>query len=549
MRRPSRLPLPALLTGAVTAAGLCVAAGFQDPSGGLISPNREAMLAAITPDSLRGHVAFLASDFLEGRDTPSPGLDIAAEYIASQFRAAGLEPIGDDGYFQTASWSIRAPEPSSYRLGVELDGKSFRPALENVSITPGGTGPIAVQGASIRKVELDGLDDLDSDALRNLAVVVEFPKPTEATREAQMAAYRARSALLRKLEAFEPAVLIEVDRVGTTGSGLGRPRLMNPEDGQGGLRLGLAREGIPSVTVHGGALAEALAALPAGPVEGTVSFELGAPVDRPVTLRNVAGLLRGSDPKLAETYVLVSAHYDHVGLGEPGSGADRIFNGANDDASGTAAVVEIAGAMAKLEPRPKRSIVFLTWFGEEKGLLGSRYYGKHPLVPLEQTVALLNLEQVGRTDDLEGARVAGASMTGFDYSDVGAVVARAGQAVGVEISKHPRNSDAFFGRSDNQALADAGIPAHTLCTAFMFPDYHRVGDHWDALDYDNYALVTKAAALGLALLADSPEPPRWNAENPRTERYRAASERLHQPDAPAEPAPDVEDAPKAPGSH
>src|SRR5207244_1280945 len=100
------------------------------------------------------------------------------------------------------------------------------------------------------------------------------------------------------------------------------------------------------------------------------------------------------------------------------------------------------------------------------------------------------------TDDTEGPRVAGASMTGYDFSDIGPIFAAAGKATGIEVSKHHRNNDAFFSRSDNQALADLGIPAHTICTAFIYPDYHRVSDHWDKVDYQNMAKVMRAVALG-----------------------------------------------------
>ena len=268
-----------------------------------------------------------------------------------------------------------------------------------------------------------------------------------------------------------------------------------------------------------------------GPVEATASIRLGDPVTRAVKLRNVAGMLRGADPALKDTYVLVTAHYDHLGIGAAVDG-DVIYNGANDDGSGTVSVVEVASALATLRDRPKRSVLFVCFFGEEHGLLGSRYYGKHPLVPVAKTVADVNLEQVGRTDDLEGPRVAGASLTGFDYSDVGKVFAAAGEAEGVKVVKHPRFSDAFFGRSDNQALADLGVPAHTLCVAFMFADYHRATDHWDKIDYANMAKIDRVVARTVLAIADNPEPPKWNAENPRASRYLKAYQSLHgQPDA------------------
>jgi hypothetical protein len=338
-------------------------AAEQPPATASLSPQAQSVLNAISADALRGRLSFIASDALEGRGTPSRGLDIAAEYIASEFRRAGLEPVGDDGYFQTAE--------------------------------------------------------------------VNLP----------------------------------------------------------------ARGGAP-------------------PTEG------------PVRVRNVVGVLRGSDPVLKDTYILVTAHYDHLGTRGTGEG-DRIYNGANDDGSGTVSVMEIASVLAKMNPKPKRSIVFMTFFGEERGLLGSRHYGRQPIFPLEKTIAQINLEQIGRTDDREGPRVGAANLTGFDYSDVGTFLQRGAELTGVRLEKHPTASDAYFGRSDNQALADLGIPAHTVSVAYMYPDYHGVGDHWDKIDYANMAKVNRMVAAGILILADSPTEPRWNANNPKAARYLQAWQARH----------------------
>src|SRR5262249_44498112 len=159
-------------------------------------------------------------------------------------------------------------------------------------------------------------------------------------------------------------------------------------------------------------------------------------------------------------------------------------------------VMELASALASGPSRPARSLVFVTFFGEEEGLLGSRYYARHPVVPIDRTVADLNLEQVGRTDDTEGPQVGTASITGFDYSSLGETMREAGHKVGIRVFKHPQNSDRFFRASDNYAMAELGIPAHTLCVAFQYPDYHKVGDHWPKLDYANMARVDRMVALG-----------------------------------------------------
>jgi Zn-dependent M28 family amino/carboxypeptidase len=240
------------------------------------------------------------------------------------------------------------------------------------------------------------------------------------------------------------------------------------------------------------------------------------------SVRNVIGIVPGTDKSLAKTYVIVSAHYDH--LGEAKVGDDKIFNGANDDASGTAGVLEAAQAIAKT--KPKRSVVFITFYGEEKGIVGSLYYCKHPIFPLKDTVANVNLEQIGRTDDSEGARVSALSMTGFEYSDIGATFAKLGQVMGVPVSGHPQYSAAFFGASDNYAFAILGIPAHTLCTAFEFKDYHQVSDHADKIDYENMMKVTKVVAAGTLEIANNPVAPNWSKDNKRVAKFVEASEKL-----------------------
>jgi hypothetical protein len=319
------------------------------------TPEQQAVVNGISENSLRGNLSFLSSDLLEGRDTPSRGLDLAADYIAAQFRRAGLEPVGGDGYFQDAR------------------------------------------------------------------------------------------------------------------------------------------------------------------VKGQV-------------VRNVAGLLRGSDAALGGTYVILSAHYDHLGIrpnGEDRGSSDRIYNGANDDGSGTVSVIEIAAALAGAPERPKRSILFLTFFGEEKGLLGSRFYAAHPLEPIEKTIADVNLEQVGRTDATNGKQIGVGFVTGYDYSNLGAILNEAAQPTGIPIKKDLPSKGEFFERSDNLSLARAGVPSHTIYVADDYSDYHKVGDDWQKIDYANMARVDRAIALGLLRLASDAAPPQWNEASSGARPYAAAAKKLH----------------------
>ena len=225
-------------------------------------------------------------------------------------------------------------------------------------------------------------------------------------------------------------------------------------------------------------------------------------------VRNVAGVLTGSDPELKHQYVMLSAHYDHLGRGPKG-----IFHGANDNASGTVSVIEIARELAALPVHPKRSILFVAFFGEEEGLIGSSYYASHPLVPLKDTVAEINLEQIGRTDDNSGPKVARFAFTGPSYSDIPAIMGEAALAEGVKV--YSRNdSDSFFDRSDNLPFARKGIPDTTIVVAFEYPDYHDTGDTIDKINFPNMALVDKAIAAGIERLADEPGIPHWKRKAP-----------------------------------
>ena len=144
------------------------------------------------------------------------------------------------------------------------------------------------------------------------------------------------------------------------------------------------------------------------------------------------------------------------------------------------------------------------------------------MFPISQTVADINLEQVGRTDSTVGRQVNNASVTGFDFSDVTQFLVRAGERVGIKVYRDPQASDAYFTRSDNDALAEQGVPAHTLCVAFDYPDYHGLGDEWPKVNYENMAKVDRMVLLGLLDLANTQKPPEWNAQNPKTEHFRAA---------------------------
>lgn len=470
-----------------------------------ITPDVQAVLDHVSANSMRGHLSFLASDLLEGRATPSRGLDLAAEYIAAQFRRVGLEPAGDDGYFQTAKFVLQETNWTGFTLTLS-GSKTFTLGQNNVAVQ----AISSLDLADLPVVKIDMSDQAafaerpDGELEGKVAAIV----PSGNQRGG---AFRAINQLVR----LRPALVLTITE--SVPSQPARPRLIDPDQP--------TRTSVPVLTVGSKEVLAAFESAPAGDTGFQLKLHLTAPIDVPVKLRNVAGLLRGSDPVLKDQYIIVTAHYDHLGVRVTGD--DHIFNGANDDGSGTVSVIEIAGALATMKLHPRRSILFMTVFGEEMGDLGSHYYGRHPLFPLAKTIADVNLEQMGRTDQTGGPQVGTASFTGFDYSDLPAIFEAVGKQTGVTVYKDEKRNDPYFSRSDNQALADVGVPAHTLCVAFEYPDYHGAGDHWDKIDYDNMAKVDRMVTAGLLVLAGDAPPPRWNDANPKAARYVEASKKLH----------------------
>jgi hypothetical protein len=215
---------------------------------------------------------------------------------------------------------------------------------------------------------------------------------------------------------------------------------------------------------------------------------------------NVVGVIRGSDPILKNEHILSDAHYDHLGVRSPGVNGDSIYNGADDDASGVTAVLEIARQLAQ-GPKPKRTAVFAATIGEEVGLLGTNWYIAHPALPLEWMVANLEIEMIARPDSLAGGP-GRAWLTGYERSTMGDILA----ANGIPIVPDKRPDQHFFERSDNIAFARKGIVAHTLSTFSLHADYHRPSDEVSKVDFVHMAGVINAAARAARLLVDGVKP-------------------------------------------
>ncbi len=275
---------------------------------------------------------------------------------------------------------------------------------------------------------------------------------------------------------------------------------LQPAGDSGGFqqRIPLQMMTPPTTMPGSGAPAPAPAQPRLGAVASWAQWD-SLPAANRLTATNVVGVLAGSDPALRDEVVLVTAHYDHIGIGRAVDG-DSINNGADDDASGVIAVIEMAKAL-RSGPRPKRTIVFMAITGEEVGGFGTRWYIAHPVRPLDKTVVDLNVEMIAHADSLAGG-AGKAWLTGYERSTLGDLLADNG----IPLVADPRPGQNFFNRSDNAAFARIGIPAHSLSSYNLVTPYHHPKDEASTIDAAHMTQVIGATARALRLLADGVRP-------------------------------------------
>lgn len=466
--------------------------------------------ASITADEMRAHIAVLSSDELRGRETPSPGLERAAAYLAAEFERLGLEPLGDGGTFlQRYPFPLISLPAESVKL--ELSVGSLRRVLAyggDYAVEPGATGEadVALVFAA------GGVPPGAGGALAGTAVLVDLPGRVGATWEAARNAARAAAAAAGAraiLFVLDPA--IGADWLAGFARWMARPARQFgglPEIPSFYLRDGAARELVRAA----GAELEALRA-PGGenqtrplPLAGARAHFLVRPqVLDDAQPPNVVALLPGSDPALRDSYVIFSAHMDHLGVGPADATGDSIYNGADDDASGTAALLEIAEAFAMLSPRPARSLIFLAVSGEEKGLLGSAHFTARPPIPLGQVVANFNIDMIGRNAPDSVVAV------GAEYTTLGGLareVAAQHPDLGLTVADDPWPEERFFFRSDHFHFAEHGVPA-LFVFAGVHQDYHQPSDEVDRVDADKAARIARLLFYAGNEVATGAATPHW----------------------------------------
>ena len=438
--------------------------------------------APIRERDIRAELGFLASDALQGRGSGTNNERLAAEYIGSQFRSFGLEPGGDadtagnkDFVQRAVLESTRFSAPPSFTVTSGANNQTWqfgRDFLVSFLRATKITGDVQV------------IDSTGTPA-KGAVVVIKSLHDPQKRQETIMKAYSAGAAAIALLET-------ENNRRSREAGNARLPSLAGRIAGESRSDqpfavINLRQEALDAVTAMGdGAKAEF-----SGQTEPAGSRSTW----------NAVGVLRGSDPRLASQVIVLSAHLDHLGMNEAATG-DKIFNGADDDASGCVAVLEMARVFAAGR-RPRRTIYFVCFGSEESGGYGSRYFIAKSSVPLTDIVANINFEMLGRPDP----KVPPATLwlTGYDRSDLGPTLARQGASIVAD--PHPGQN--FFQRSDNYNLALQGVVAHTISSFGLHTDYHRPSDEISKIDFPFMTRSLNSLVTPIRWLANSNFRPAW----------------------------------------
>jgi Peptidase family M28 len=499
----------------------------------------------ITAAQLKDYLYFVASDEMEGRDTPSRGLDLTAKFLAMNLSRWGLKPAGDNGtYFQRIAMQRHKLNPANTR--VEINGQAFNFGEDILAqYVPGTvTAPLVYVGHGwvVKGKNIDAYQGVD--VKDKIVVVLGGGLPKGVT-------FGDLSGGKQGVDWISPDIYAETHGAkgliaipskqalanwqrlaqNATASGtLFVEKFQKPEDKPKVPRITLSEKALNALMQ--GEAQTAATLLNREQAETIKPFDFSA--SKKVTLtvatnpetiytQNVVAVAEGRDPVLKGEYVAIGSHYDHVGTGAPGGGrapslkgdtSDNIWNGADDDGSGTVAMLAMAETLAK-NPPPKRSVLFVWHCGEEKGLWGSRYFVENPTVPLNKIVTQINLDMIGRSKAEGDTNPANAKLAGpNEIYVIGSKMMSTQLGELSENTNHaylnltlnylyddPKDPNRFFYRSDHYNYAKNGIPI-----IFYFDgeheDYHRPGDHPDKIDYQKMQKVTRTIFVTLWELAE-----------------------------------------------
>ncbi|MDX1941334.1 MAG: M28 family peptidase [Saprospiraceae bacterium] len=471
----------------------------------------------LTKSELEAHLRFLASDELAGRRTGEVGNNVAARYIATYFEAYGLKKApGLDSYYQTFMLEMASP-PSSGSLKMNNVDYAFG---TDFLILSGNANEVNTTAVFAGHGWVDeNTDDYKGLDVKGKVVFVLSGKPGDEDRRAIISA----GAQKRKLAAERGAVAIfELYRMQFPWDffrrNYSRERLQvaesNADKDETGIIYGFFKEPSPNPIIE---------------LQNGKSFKIELKSDaasvKRIPTQNVIGIVEGTDPMLKDEFVLLTAHYDHVGVGKQGGGAyteqDSIFNGSRDNAFGTVGLLAAAKALAQ-QP-PARSVIILAVTGEEVGLLGSSYYADNPLIPLKKVIFNLNID-TGGYNNTSVVGIVGHGRTGTDE------LMEAGlKPFGLSVKANPAPEQGLFDRSDNVAFARKGVPCVTYTPGFdefdeeVMKYYHQVTDNPDTIDYDYLHKFSQGYAHTTRQVANRKARPQWA----KGDKYEEAGKTLY----------------------
>ncbi len=537
---------------------------------------QRATADSVNRAQLRNYLTFIASDELEGRDTPSRGLDTAAKFIAFNLARWGLTPMGDNGtFFQTirlrrtsvdVGKSAATLNNAPLRAGADFVARSGNGVVADAPLVYVGNGyQFPAKGIDPYKgVDVKGkILIVSGDSARPFGIPAgvgfeDFRGKTDGKDYFSPQAYAQKNGALAVVTVTRASPSDALWRQVADGAERARAQTvvvgLDDEENKPG-----AGDSIPTIavspafarTLFAGEKADGdavLAAVETGAAPaGGAAFDLSAGKRMGVTVaeavqnlttQNVVAALPGGDARLKSQYIAFGAHYDHLGVASrPDADGDRIYNGADDDGSGTTALLGMAeavgraaqGANGAKSVRPKRSLLFVWHAGEEKGLWGSGYFTSHPTVPLKQIVTQLNIDMIGRSKTnpsdanprnttLSAPReiyVIGARMLSDQLGDTSDRVNNAFLKLAFNARyDDPKDPNRFYYRSDHYNYAKRGIPIIFYFDG-VHEDYHRLNDEVDKIDFVKMEAVTRTVLLTGLTLADAPQPPLVNKKSDR----------------------------------
>lgn len=511
----------------------------------------------ITAEQLKDYLTFIASDELEGRDTPSPGLDLAAKFIATNLSRWGIKPAGDNGtYFQHIK--LKRYKVNTEQTSMEFNGRVVNPVdYAPANVVPGTASGELVYGGHgwlVKWKDIDAYKDVDVRGKIVILLGNAYPKgmstadlggkkpnidyltPINYARQKG-----ARGILL--IPAFTSAsdwpaarqnnletTAMSVERFAPGVDSSKPASLPIIASSLSLINAIFAGEKVTGQEIFARKLANDAGAAFALDANKTMSLTINTTGENLQT-QNVVGVIEGSDPILKNEYVAIGAHYDHVGHGavnsslgrftHPGIKNDDIWNGADDDGSGTVAVLAMAEAFAKGKMRPKRSVLFVWHAAEEKGLWGSQYFSEYPTVPLNQIITQLNIDMIGRSKkegdakeaekDLAGPNeifVVGSKMMSTDLGELSERVNRTYLNFSFNYKyDDPQDPEKIFYRSDHYNYARKGVPI-IFYTDGLYEDYHTPADQIEKIDFKKMERVARLIFATAWELANLPKRPR-----------------------------------------